>query len=351
MLNNNLNDDTIIWKYLQPYKLKGLLQTSELYLCRADKFLKSDPYEGTFDLHSYSHLKIVEKLFMSPVHKELLGKAFDALYRKVFLNCWCINETESYLMWRAYAPKGFVVKTTIGKLKNSLLKRNKDTNFRIDKINYNSLEELKKLYSVSGPVKQTSNVNPFEELFFRKLDYFKDEKELRILSSTFNLDNNIDKEDLRLSCDLNELIEEIYISPALEDENPDHKKTKEEVETLIHSKLSKKISLSSISQNFIYNTKVSKEDLAKLIPQVIESSHMGSSAKNAKYRLRYNPESGKILGCFPTDTVYKNNNIDENKNEIDGFPFIVVDWSKWRLLGSSTQKYKIDPLKKILIKK
>lgn len=81
---------------------------------------------------------------MPPQHAELAKQAFLEIYKKIFINCWCINKDESYLMWRAYANEGFAIKTTIGKLKKSLLKNDVHENLTIDKIHYCSLKDLRK---------------------------------------------------------------------------------------------------------------------------------------------------------------------------------------------------------------
>ena len=50
-----IDDNTIIWRYFDSSKFKDLLETSEIFLCRADKLQESDPYEGSFDYKkSYS---------------------------------------------------------------------------------------------------------------------------------------------------------------------------------------------------------------------------------------------------------------------------------------------------------
>lgn len=334
-----IDDNTIIWRYFDSSKFKDLLETSEIFLCRADKLQESDPYEGTFDLRSHLHLEVAKQILMPPQIEELSKQGFLEIYKKYFINCWCINEDESYLMWRSYANEGFAIKTTIGKLKKSL----KNENLVIDKIHYYSLKELKDLgiKNQKGCNDEPSK-DPFELMFLRKLNFFQDEKELRIILSDF--ESQTVREEIRLKCNLSDLIEEIYISPLL--------KAKLDIENLIKNKLGNlELKTSYISENLIYNHQVQDEDLTKLIPEVINSSSVGKKAKEVQYRVKYCPNSGDILGFCPTNIKYSNNNIDDEKRMIDGCPFIVIDWKERQKCINNQQKYKVDLCKKTLMEK
>lgn len=345
-----IDDNTIIWRYFDSSKFKDLLETSEIFLCRADKLKESDPYEGIFDLRSYLHLEVAKQIFMPPEITDLLKQGFLEIYKKIFINCWCINKEESYLMWRSYANEGFAIKTTIGKLKKSLLKNENLQNLVIDKIHYYNLKELKDLEIKNQKgCNDESSKNPFELMFLRKLNFFQDEKELRIILSDF--ESQTVREEMRLKCNLSDLIEEIYISPLLKSKTVNQVDENIDIENLIKNELDNlELKTSYISKNLIYNYQVQDEDLIKLIPEVISSSSIGKEAREAKYRVKYCPNSGNILGFYPTNIKYNNNNIDDEKRVIDGYPFIVIDWKEWQKCINNQQKYKVDLYKNTLMK-
>lgn len=220
---------------------------------------------------------------MPPQNAELLKQTFLEIYKKVFINCWCINKDESYLMWRAYANEGFAIKTTIGKLKKSLSKDENLQNLIIDKIHYCSLEELKNLEikSEKGGSEETLK-DPFVAIFLRKLNFFQDEKELRIILSDFESQTveDGDGNGIILKCELGDLIEEVYISPLLKSKALNQEdKNMSSIENLIKNKLGNlTLKTSYISENLIYNHQTQDEDLIKLIPEVINSSSIGEKA-------------------------------------------------------------------------
>ena len=122
------------------------------------------------------------------------------------------------------------------------------------------------------------------------------------------------------------------------------------IENLIKNKLGNlTLKTSYISENLIYNHQTQDEDLIKLITEVINSSSIGKKARKAKYRVKYCPNSGNILGFYPTNIKYNNNNIDDEKCMIDGYPFIIIDWEEWQKCINNQQKYKVDLYKKTLM--
>jgi hypothetical protein len=38
---------------------------------------------------------------------------------KFFVNCWHMNDAESYLMWKAYADRGYAIQTTFERVQAS----------------------------------------------------------------------------------------------------------------------------------------------------------------------------------------------------------------------------------------
>lgn len=188
--------NTIVWKYLDLSKFLDLLMSQKLFMSRSDKF--EDQYEGTFSEPTFEEIKKLsidnpEFLNFYKTHRE-----------KVAISSWHINEYESFAMWQIFTQnsEGLAIQSTIGRLQNALYP---EVNFNqyIGEVNY---IDYKKEYI------------PFDDMFFpflfkrKSLQY---EREVRIISDV--ADNTIKINDgLKISVDINELIEKIYIHPKSE---------------------------------------------------------------------------------------------------------------------------------------
>src|SRR5439155_498184 len=61
----------------------------------------------------------------------------DRLQCLTYANCWNMAKHENNLMWKAYAPKGIAIRTTIGKFKNAAQQsRNERLTVELQKIVY-----------------------------------------------------------------------------------------------------------------------------------------------------------------------------------------------------------------------
>lgn len=204
MYHNNLNIklpenlDTVVWKYLDLSKFLDLLLSQKLFMSRSDKF--EDQYEGTFSEPTYEEIKklaINNPDFMNyyKTHRE-----------KVAISSWHINEYESFAMWQIFTQnsEGLAIQSTIGRLQKAL---QPETNFKqyIGEVNY---IDYKKEYI------------PFDDLFFPflfKRKSFQYEREVRIITDVSDSDSNTKlNEGLKISVNINELIEKIYIHPKSE---------------------------------------------------------------------------------------------------------------------------------------
>ncbi|MFA9187842.1 hypothetical protein AAGV33_06755 [Flavobacterium sp. FBOR7N2.3] len=204
MYHNNLNIklpenlDTVVWKYLDLSKFLDLLLSQKLFMSRSDKF--EDQYEGTFSEPTYEEIKklaINNPDFMNyyKTHRE-----------KVAISSWHINEYESFAMWQIFTQnsEGLAIQSTIGRLQKAL---QSETNFKqyIGEVNY---IDYKKEYI------------PFDDLFFPflfKRKSFQYEREVRIITDVSDSDSNTKlNEGLKISVNINELIEKIYIHPKSE---------------------------------------------------------------------------------------------------------------------------------------
>lgn len=61
------------------------------------------------------------RLFITELFiKRLIDVFIECLKSRTLVSCWFINEKEDYAMWKIYGNKGIAIKTTVGKLKKTL---------------------------------------------------------------------------------------------------------------------------------------------------------------------------------------------------------------------------------------
>lgn len=101
-----VDDDAILWRYMNLHKLFSLLVEKRLFFCRADKY--ADPFECSTPLKEIEfrrkewlrktnyNLQETEKLL------EKDSDFFKRVKKSTVVNCWHINENESDAMWRIY---------------------------------------------------------------------------------------------------------------------------------------------------------------------------------------------------------------------------------------------------------
>jgi hypothetical protein len=188
--------NTIVWKYLDLSKFLDLLMSQKLFMSRSDKF--EDQYEGTFSEPTFEEIKK-----LSTDNPDFL-KFYKSRREKVAISSWHINEYESFAMWQIFTQnsEGLAIQSTIGRLQKALKPENNYKQY-IGEVNY---IDYKKEYI------------PFEDVFFPflfKRKSFQYEREVRIITDV--ADTNIILNDgLKISVDINQLIETIYIHPKSE---------------------------------------------------------------------------------------------------------------------------------------
>ncbi len=190
-----LDDSDVIWRYIDFTKFVSMLETKSLYFTRADQLLELDPSEGFFhELKFFEQFKNPEWLYKSVTDS---AKKEHPLY--LFVNCWHINEDESDAMWKLYAKNnGIVIKSAIGKLKNSL----KENPFKI-KGNVISYYDRKN---------DTVTASDSFERFSKKRKSFSHESEFRLFHFNPNGKNILDRGNL-ISISVDDLIDKIIVSP------------------------------------------------------------------------------------------------------------------------------------------
>lgn len=126
-----IEENTIIWRYLDLDKFESLLRDKALFFCRADKFI--DPFEGSIPKKEADY-RLFEQMRVAQFHKipfdrkkaekniADLSSTHKDLKSSHLINCWHINNTESDAMWRIYLKdnEGVAIQTTPKKLFESL---------------------------------------------------------------------------------------------------------------------------------------------------------------------------------------------------------------------------------------
>ena len=113
--NAKINPLGKIWKYFKQSHAEDLLQTSELFFCRAD-CLTVDPYECRQPVRAIQrHKQALEAVYPGKGHEFVEG--FEFLRDSSYVCCWTQREQESYLAWKHYCPEngkegGFALQTT-----------------------------------------------------------------------------------------------------------------------------------------------------------------------------------------------------------------------------------------------
>lgn len=205
--------NTVIWRYVGLDKFLDLLISEELFFSNAAKM--SDRLEGVVPKRNQDYLlKSIKSNGFSGKNAENERKIIlDEIHSQkkyTLLNCWTISQSESYALWKIYldgSKSGVAIRTTVSKLKKAINKGNGDFigNIFISKVKYTDFikEEPENIFNI------ITTKNKF-------YDY---EKELRLFifhkpktQGKINISNG-----RRLKIDLNELIDEIYLSPFVGD--------------------------------------------------------------------------------------------------------------------------------------
>lgn len=209
--------DSRLWRYMDFTKYVSMLSSSGLYFSRADQF--EDPFEGAkglitkkdkWDKHFLSFFKeAIENppegydstLSEEEIKEEALRLLNELdkggkLQRKfVFINCWHENEYESEAMWKLYSShmdNAIAIKTTFGSLYKSM---GKDPSISIGRVKY---------------IDYSRNYAGINDSFWRKRKSFSHENEVRAIVH----DHKCKKQGKIIKCDLDILIEKLYVSPT-----------------------------------------------------------------------------------------------------------------------------------------
>jgi len=113
-----VKQDAVIWRFLTMPKFRDLIETSQLYFCRADRFaderegLPPEEYLATFGLNPFD---VNDR-------RELIHHiGSDAQFREGFyVSCWYMFREETCQMWKEYGPEGVAITSQYVLLKSAL---------------------------------------------------------------------------------------------------------------------------------------------------------------------------------------------------------------------------------------
>jgi len=189
------NDDEMIWRYIKDKKITidgigidvipNMLETNCLHFTRADQFI--DEWEGTPSKEDYSKYDFLIKC-----------------RKRTAINCWSIDDFESYLMWETYVKEknGIVIQSSIKRLKDSFEESVGNDEY-IGPAEYCKFE---------GFQIDTNRLQPV----LRKRIQYKGEAEVRVISIKQN-NGVFDENGINIPVSFDKLIEKIYISPKSDD--------------------------------------------------------------------------------------------------------------------------------------
>jgi hypothetical protein len=101
--------DTPIWRYASVHAFLTLINGQCLTFHQFKRLQESDVREGMVPEGFWESMQDADIKSNSEDNRE-------RLLRFTYANCWNMSEHENALMWKAYAPQGVAIKTTVGKL-------------------------------------------------------------------------------------------------------------------------------------------------------------------------------------------------------------------------------------------
>lgn len=196
------NSRQSLWRYFPYERLLDLLTSEELFFTHVPAF--SDGLEGSLTERTREHLalwfKAQNKSNDSIAWAEV--QKYEVAQQEFFASCWHMNDFESYLMWKAYAERGFAVKTTYERVQASFENfGGAITGGVVDYVDFS---------------RERTPVGNVFNLVVTKDSPYMDEREFRLL--LWNIDpRNINQQrqgkGMRVRVDVGMLIERVYVNP------------------------------------------------------------------------------------------------------------------------------------------
>ena len=216
-LDLSVEDDQALWRYMDFSKFVAMLQQGGLYFTRAANF--SDRFEAAAGIASREniwneyYLDFFSKVIVTPppgyppikklddeIEREagLMLRQLKSGYaraRNSLVSCWHMNDVESEAQWQIYCSSGapgLAVRTSVDRLWNAT---KNETGANIGKIHYIDFRR---------------DFAPGDQRIFCKRSSLAHEREVRAVLPN---DESAPADGRLVPCNLNELIEEVVLSP------------------------------------------------------------------------------------------------------------------------------------------
>lgn len=258
------NEKSKLWRYMSLPKFLSLIQQNYLFMYNLELMARDDTFEGLLPSANFMHrkwnsvndvpLSVLSKLKMNTIyhetgnlqaclenHKEVqelrIKQAF-AHRRSYFINCWHLNEVESLAMWDIYSRKdeGIAIVSSESNFIDAFSDLNNDIFGGVVKYaNYDSHDFTIDIDNGFNSILYKRVSYDYEReyrLVFWDIDVTHEYMPMQIVEFGSNCNENvfhgrvsmgrseegIEKVEPKLSfnakCDLNKLINEIYVSPS-----------------------------------------------------------------------------------------------------------------------------------------
>jgi hypothetical protein len=195
-------EDRQLWRYVTSERLLDVLTSEELYFTHVLAF--SDGLEGSLTNLTRDRLLTWFKtnVKVDEASAQGLVKKYEEAQEDFYVSCWHMNDFESYLMWKAYAERGFALRTTYKRVHAAF--------GRFNGIVTGGVVEYVDFARDSTPVG-----NAFHLVITKDLPY-RDEREFRLVLWAVDSKNTQLKRasnGIRVPVDIGTLIDRVYVNP------------------------------------------------------------------------------------------------------------------------------------------
>jgi hypothetical protein len=225
-----IEQNSVLWRYIDFRKFESLLVNKSLFFCRADKF--SDPFECSIpkneaEFRSKEYLRITNSNERLTNGFSESAKTFNMkIKRSTVINCWHINNNESDAMWRIYLKTndGVAIQTNPMKLEYALIETQE--NICASKVRYIDYDTQVWYDKIEFPHRERSSFTPI----IHKRKEFQHESEFRLfyeisdsMSDNYGKywESQENKSGKFIKIDVNELIEKVVFPPTIDEQAKD----------------------------------------------------------------------------------------------------------------------------------
>jgi hypothetical protein len=188
-----------VWRYIKERYLIDLVSKGELHFTHLPRL--SDGLEGS--LTARTRERLFRRLYAQYGDANVANGYVDDYEKKreaFYVNCWHLNDAESYLMWKVYGERGFAIETTVERLQGAF----DSTTETVEGTVVNYLEYSREEFPIG---------NVYTTVETKDVPY-RDEREFRLLIWKPPAHHLVElKENIRVPVDLGALLRKIYVSP------------------------------------------------------------------------------------------------------------------------------------------